>query len=98
MFSARLLAMTPEEKSLLERTLKVAQENNDMLRSMRRTATYSLIARIIYWGVILALGFGAFYFIQPYVNTLMSATGSSNIFDTLKQAQSAASQLQDLYK
>lgn len=90
--------MTPEEKSLLERTLKVAEENNDMLRGMRRTATYSMIARIIYWGVILALGFGAYYFIQPYFTALMGATGGTSIFQSLQQAQDAANQLKSLYQ
>ncbi len=95
--------MTPEEKSLLERTLKLAQENNKILRSMRRTNTYALIARIVYWGVILALGFGAYYFIQPYFESLTSLTGQNEggfqgLIDTIKQGQSAASQLKDLYK
>lgn len=94
--------MTPEEKSLLERTLKVAQENNEILRGMRRTATWGMIARIVYWGIILALGFGAFYFIQPYFESLMGLTGQSQgglqgLLNTLNQAQGAASQLKDLY-
>lgn len=94
--------MTPEEKSLLERTYRLSEENNKMLRSMRRTATYGLIARVVYWGVILALGFGAYYFIQPYFTALLGATGQtggfSGIMDSLNQAQNAANQLKDLYK
>ena len=57
--------MTPEEKSLLERTYKMAEETNAIVRLMRRTNRYSTIARVSYWVVIILLSFGAFYFIQP---------------------------------
>jgi hypothetical protein len=94
--------MTPEEKSLLERTYKLAEENNEILRKMRRTSRYALIARVVYWGVILLLSFGAFYFIQPYITSLMGATdsagGFSGIMNSLNQAQDAANQLKNLYK
>jgi hypothetical protein len=95
--------MTPEEKSLLERTHKLAEENNEILHSIRRTNRFAVIARVVYWVVILLIGFGAFYFIQPYFTALMGATGQtetgwSGFVDTLKQGQSAAEQLKDLYK
>ena len=94
--------MTPEEKSLLERTYRLSEENNKILRGMRRTATYGLIARIVYWGIILILGFGAYYFIQPYITSLLSITGQAGglqgVMDSLGQAQNAANQLKDLYK
>jgi hypothetical protein len=67
--------MTPEERSLLERTYKLAEENNSILRSIRRSNRLSTAMRVLYWVVILALSFGAYYFIQPYVETLMSAYG-----------------------
>ncbi len=65
--------MTPEERSLLERTYKLAEENNSMLRSMRRSNRLSTAMRVLYWVVILALSFGAYYFIQPYINATMDA-------------------------
>jgi len=94
--------MTPEEKSLLERTYKLAEENNEILRTLRRSNRYALIARVAYWGVIILLSFGAFYFIQPYITSLMGATnqagGFQGIMNDLNQAQDAANQLKSLYK
>jgi hypothetical protein len=63
--------MTPEEHNLLERTLKLAEENNAMLKSIRRSNRLSVIMRVVYWVVILGLSYGAFFFIQPYINSLM---------------------------
>ncbi len=71
--------MTPEEKSLLERTYKMTEENNTILRKMRRASRISTIFRIVYWVVIIGLGLGTYYFLQPY---LISAV------DVLKQGQS----------
>ncbi len=64
--------MTPEEKALLERVAKLSEENNDILRSMRRSNRFTNIMRIFYWVIILLVGFGSYYFIQPYVNTMMN--------------------------
>jgi len=69
--------MTPEEKSLLERTYKMAEENNRILLSIRRSARLSSVMRYVYWAVIIALSVGAYYFIQPYVNFLMSEFSGS---------------------
>ncbi|MDB5259380.1 MAG: protein of unknown function with transrane region [Candidatus Taylorbacteria bacterium] len=59
--------MTPEERNLLERTLKVSEENNDILKSIRRSNRISTVLRVLYWIVIIGLSFGAYYFIQPYI-------------------------------
>lgn len=74
--SATLLPMTPEERSLLERTYKMAEDNNGILRSIRRTNRLGTIMHILYWIIILIVSFGAYYFIQPYVTILMNLTGS----------------------
>lgn len=67
--------MTPEEKSLLERTYKLAEENNGILHSMRRSARWASVMRYIYWAVIILLSFGAYYFIQPYLTFLTGSLG-----------------------
>ena len=70
--SVIVFAMTPEERSLLERTASLAEENNKMLRSIRRSGRVALAMRIGYWVIILVLSFGAYYFIQPYVESMTS--------------------------
>jgi len=69
--------MTPEEKSLLERVAKLSEENNQILHSMRRSAKWANGMRWAYWAVIIALSFGAYYLIQPYMNSLISALGGA---------------------
>jgi len=80
--------MSPEEKSLLERTYKIAEENNAILKSMRRTARWGIAIRVSYWVIIIGLSFGAFYFIQPYMEILYGAvdkvSGNSDLLNLLK--------------
>ncbi len=71
--------MTPEEKSLLERTHKIVSENNSILRKMRRANRWGLSFRILYWVVIIGAGLGMFYFLKPYIDPMM---------DVVDQAQS----------
>jgi len=91
--------MTPEEKSLLERTYKLSEENNKILLSMRRSATVANIMRYAYWAVILFLSFGAYYFIQPYVNTLLGSIGSiQSLTGSVDSANSTAQSIRELLK
>jgi hypothetical protein len=77
--------MDPESKNLLEETLELEQENNKMLRSVKRSMLWSRIMTIVYWIIIIGISFGAFLFLQPYFNRLMSAYGSlGNIFKNVK--------------
>jgi TRAP-type C4-dicarboxylate transport system permease small subunit len=84
--------MTPEEKALLENTLTLVKENNEILRSIRRTSRISTALKIFYWVLIIGLSLGAFYFIQPYVDLIRGGGGTDNAITN--QAQ----QLQDLLK
>jgi len=92
--------MTPEERSLLERTAALAQENNTMLRSIRRSGRISLALRIAYWVLIILVSFGAYYFIQPYVESFTSyltADGNKSATSTpgfIERYNSARSLLQ----
>ncbi|MEN9912909.1 MAG: hypothetical protein RLY66_317 [Candidatus Parcubacteria bacterium] len=93
--------MTPEERSLLERTHKLTEENNEILRSIRRATRFSLAFRIVYWVVIIVISFGAFYFIQPYMETMLGAYeqvqgGLMGLQGNIDAAQTAAGSLKDL--
>ncbi|HEY9584876.1 MAG TPA: hypothetical protein VJI33_04930 [Candidatus Paceibacterota bacterium] len=82
--------MTPEEKKLLEKVASQVDENNGILRGIRRTQRMNTVMKILYWVLIIGLSLGAFYFIQPYVDMLKGVTGG----DTNDSSQN--SQLQDL--
>lgn len=95
--------MTPEERSLLERTHKLVEENNEILRSIRRTNRFSVVLRLLYWVVILVLSFGAYYFIQPYITTMLGVYdqvqgGLGAVQGNTNTIQNAAGSLRDLLK
>ncbi|TSC77549.1 MAG: Uncharacterized protein G01um101424_343 [Parcubacteria group bacterium Gr01-1014_24] len=85
--------MDPESQKLLERTSELAEENNKILRSMRRSQRISGIIRFVYWAFIIGSAIGAYYFIQPYLEQIMSIYGGAksnldsvnNILENFKQ-------------
>jgi len=86
--------MTPEEKSLLERTYKIVEENNSILRGIRRSNRISVVMKVFYWVIIIGLSIGAFYFLQPYVNSMMGIVDEAQkaiqgVSGTVNQAQNA---------
>ncbi len=68
--------MNPEEKQLLQKTFEMAEENNKMLRHIKRSNRLSMIFRISYWVIIIGISLGALYFIQPYIDSVMKAYGN----------------------
>ena len=71
-----IVPMTPEEKSLLMRAVALSEDNNKILQSLRNQMRIAAGMRILYWVVIIAVSYGAFYFIQPYVSFMTDTLGS----------------------
>ena len=69
--------MSPEERELLEKSVSLSEENNKMLHAMRRSMRWASIIRGIYWVFIIGSAIGAYYFIQPYLDQIMSAYGGA---------------------
>lgn len=92
--------MTPEERSLLERTYKLSEENNSILRSIRRANRWSVAFKVAYWLVIIGLSVGALYFIKPYVEFMKSAFGATGNSTTTSESssQNFLQNFQDLIK
>ncbi|MCI5108875.1 MAG: hypothetical protein MRY49_03460 [Candidatus Pacebacteria bacterium] len=59
--------MSPEEKELLE----LARENNRLLKKIKRHMAMGTIFRFIYWAIIIGAGIGIFYFLQPYIDSVI---------------------------
>jgi hypothetical protein len=86
--------MSPEERELLKRSIALAEENNDILRSIQRSMRLARFMSLLYWIFIIGSAVGAYYLIQPYIDTLVSVSGGAKtqldslngILDTLKQA------------
>ena len=63
--------MDPESKKLLEKTFELAEENNKMLHKVRGVQKREFLWRILKYAVIIAIAFGSFYYLEPYVNKLV---------------------------
>lgn len=91
--------MTPEERSLLERTYKMAEENNEILRGIRSSNRWSATLRIIYWLVLIGASIGAYYYLQPYlVNAISLFNQSQSIINDAKSNLPDNSQLNNFLK
>jgi predicted MFS family arabinose efflux permease len=86
--------MTPEERSLLERTAALAAENNKILRSIRRSNRWSAVMRVIYWVLIIGVSFGAYYYIQPWITNMIGVLDKANSIEgSVSATQGATDQL-----
>jgi hypothetical protein len=87
--------MDQETKQLLEENLKLSKENNVMLSSLIRAKKLNTVYKVVYWSLIIFVTIGSYYFIQPYIESLMSLyTGGAadmssigNLKDTLGNQQ-----------
>ena len=86
--------MTPEEKELFKRSIALAEENNDILRSLQRSMRFDRLMTALYWLFIIGTAVGAYYLIQPYIQAVSGAYSGakssfndnvSGILDTFKQ-------------
>lgn len=62
--------MDSDDKKIIRENLELARENQTMLKKMRRGQFIGNVARIFYWVIIIGASFGAYYFIQPYIDTM----------------------------
>ncbi len=63
--------MSPEEKELLIRSVSLGEENNEILRSMRRSQRWTSVVHALYWILIIGSAVGAYVYIQPYTDQIM---------------------------
>ncbi|MCK4918362.1 MAG: hypothetical protein KAS02_01075 [Candidatus Pacebacteria bacterium] len=75
--------MDPEDKKIIRDNLEIAQDNQKMLKKMRRSMILGGFIRIIYWVIIISLSLGAYYYLQPYIDsareTLHQIQGGVNV-------------------
>lgn len=68
--------MDQEDKKKLDRILELAEENNAYIRRVRSTQKTSQMIKAIYWVIIGLFAIGGFYYIKPYLNSMMSLYSS----------------------
>ena len=54
------------------------KENNQILHRMRRDQKRAFMFRVIYWVIILSFAYGAYFYIEPYVQKFITLYSSSN--------------------
>lgn len=54
-----------------EELLELEKDNNRMLHKMYRGMMWGRVVKTIYWIVLLAIMFGAYYYIQPYIGEVL---------------------------
>jgi hypothetical protein len=69
--------MSPEEKELLEKSVKLGEENNKMLRALYRSMRTRRLMSIVYWVFIIGSLVGAWYFVQPLIDQVVGAYGGA---------------------
>ena len=79
-----------ETKQLLRRSIELAEENNDMLHKMRRNSRIQGAFKAFYWLVIIAVSFGSYYYLQPYLQKALAlydqAQSSINAVNSFKSS------------
>ncbi|MCK5022092.1 MAG: hypothetical protein KAR54_02495 [Candidatus Pacebacteria bacterium] len=76
--------MDSEEKQMLKESLKTIKENRQILNKIKKGMLWGRISRIIYWVIIVGISLGAYYYVQPFVDSAR---------ETVHQIQSGASSL-----
>lgn len=91
--------MTPEERQLLIQTSRLVEENNKILRKMHRAALWGRIWYIFYWTVIIGLSVGAYFYVQPYVDTVKNGiVGIQSDLNNVKGVTSQIGNFSNLFK
>lgn len=65
--------MSPEEKVLLERTLKLSEENNHILRKMQRSARWALLWGFIKVAIIVVPLIVGYLYLQPFFDQILES-------------------------
>jgi len=69
---AKISLMDQESKELLEKTYELAEDNNKMLRKVRSVQKRTALLQIIKTLFVVGVSIGAFYFLQPYVDSFQN--------------------------
>lgn len=68
--------MGPETRNLLEENLRLAKENNRLLRALKRAQTIGLIFKILWIAIFIGIPVALYiYVLEPYYMTLQGRFG-----------------------
>lgn len=93
--------MEEDTKKLIADNYALNKENNEMLKKLIVFQKWNQIYKIVYWAIIVLSAIGAFYFIKPYLSSLVGVyTGGVGIsnFSDIKNSLGNKDQVQDLIR
>ena len=88
--------MSPEEKELLEKSVSLAEDNNKILHSIKRSIWMGRIMTFIYWMIIIGSAIGAYYYLEPYYNKALDMY--NKVSNTQQKINDAAGTVQSVLK
>jgi len=88
--------VTPEQEKQLKEALELARDNNSILKKMRRSLFWNRVFKLVYLVIILGVTFGAYYFVQPYLEGVLGTYQS--LLGGAEQVNQAGSSLPDIGK
>lgn len=62
-----------ELKQLLKKNIEVSEESLGILKKMRRAALMGRFFSFLKWVIIIGISVGAYYYIEPYLQTMIKA-------------------------
>jgi len=65
-----------EIKKSLVKISETVEENNKILKKIRSRMRWGSFLHVLYWVFIIGLSFGAYYFIQPFIESIRGTTES----------------------
>jgi len=85
--------MDDEIENLLKETKTLVEENNKILKGIRRSNRWGAFIKTVYWIIIIVITIGAFAYIQPYLNSMIKIynqlEGTSTDITNLKNNQNS---------
>lgn len=88
--------MDEETKQILEETLVLTKENNNMLHKVRNVQKWATFWRVVKILLVLGFALGSFYYIEPYLNKMLDLYNS--ISNTQQNLNGGVTNIQDLIK
>ena len=72
--------MNPEDKALLERALKLSEENNHILHKIERRARWALVWGFIKTAVIIVPLVVGYFYLQPFIDQALENYNTLKVF------------------
>jgi len=90
-----------DTKRLLQKNLKLSEENNKLLKKMRRSMRWGQVFTAFYWLFIAGAAVSVYYFLQPVIESIFSTfqaitSGVEEIQNTGKELSSNLKPIQDV--